>query len=350
MGKYTKQQLEERYTRLPPILQETLFSPEVAEKLFEIGKKNGITIEKIGFAAEETGFVILGLTRPREFVSELASRLEVDDDTARKIALDISHQIFFPLREALKQTHQIEIGEEAIQTSLEVRPLTGRGPTPARSAAPPPPAVEKVSSIKYQGQRIPLVEIGSLKAPPPPAGGQPSFLTRDEVEKIVAEKKVTPRSTDTELRDTVNMPPLSRNTEPVPRFTPPPPKPPPSPAPPLKPQPSTPTPHPIPPVSTTPPQITQQQGQVSSIEYQGGSSPKVPPIDLRQPATSIKYRVSSIKEETQPAQIPDKAESQQAPAAPEAKIPSIDLRQTSKPQKEKLKPWSGYDPYREPVG
>src|SRR3989344_5123898 len=111
---YTQQELKERYEKLPEVLKDAMFNTDIAAKILELGKKHGLTIEKTGFMAEETGFVILGLTRPEELINVLAESLEVKEDQARNIATDLNHQIFFPLREALKTTHQIEIGEATL--------------------------------------------------------------------------------------------------------------------------------------------------------------------------------------------------------------------------------------------
>lgn len=272
---YTKQQLEERYQKLPDILKEAIFSAEVAEKLFEIGKKNGLTIEKVGFMAEETGRVILGLTRPSEFAGVLAERLGVSADAAQKIASDINHQIFFPLREALKQTHQIEVNEEAIQAPT---PLPAGGGKPER-------------------QKVPLVDLSGLKVPTAPTGGPPGFLSKEEVEKIVAQKKAAtppppaPKIPPIDLR--IAHPPQPASLS---RPTPPPP-----PTPPTQLSPQVPPPSP-----PAPPQLTP-------------AIPAAPPS---------------------------------SPPEPFSKIPAIDLRQPLKPpapEKPKPKPWQGYDPYKEPI-
>src|SRR3990167_3766263 len=118
---YTKQERDERYERLPQVLKEALFSADIAEKMFALGKKYALTMEKIGFMSEEAGFVVLGLTPPRAFTAALAERLQIPADAAEKIALEISHEIFFPLREALKQTHQIDVGEGAVAQNEESR-------------------------------------------------------------------------------------------------------------------------------------------------------------------------------------------------------------------------------------
>jgi len=172
MPKYTKQQLEAQYEKLPDTLKDAIFSAEIAEKMFAIGKKHGLTMEKTGFAAEETGFVILGLLPPREFASSLASRLDIDMDKAVAIASDINHQIFFPLREALKETHQIEIGEASIhhEEILPRRPDTPTVPASKTPETPRPPAP------------TPAAPAASVPIPPAPAPPQ-NIIPQKPIEK-----------------------------------------------------------------------------------------------------------------------------------------------------------------------
>lgn len=141
MPKYTQQQLEERYQKLPDILKDAMFSADIAAKIFTIGKKHGLTIDKIGLMAEETGYIILGLTRPAEFIQILNESLAVEESKARAIAIDISHQVLFPLREALKTTHQVEVSEEAMQKNfiiLKKPALPQMATTPAPQSSLPP--------------------------------------------------------------------------------------------------------------------------------------------------------------------------------------------------------------------
>ena len=115
MSPYTNEQIKQQYEKLPLALKDAMYSADIAEKMVALGRKHGITIEQVGYMAEETGYVVLGLTRPTQFVTALREKLGIDDTLARKIASDINHEVFYPLRETLKSTHQVEVSEDAIQ-------------------------------------------------------------------------------------------------------------------------------------------------------------------------------------------------------------------------------------------
>lgn len=167
MQNYTRQELKQRYEKLPEVLKDAMFSADIATKIFAIGKKHGLTIEKTGFMAEETGYLILGLTRPAELVNILTEALEVKEEQAKEIANDLNHQIFYPLREALKNAHQIEIGEGALQKNI----TTLKKPEPPVSSLPG----QKINTSPFLAPRPPSVPLSSIitipvsKTPPPVA-------------------------------------------------------------------------------------------------------------------------------------------------------------------------------------
>ncbi|MEK7541793.1 MAG: hypothetical protein AAB533_03025 [Patescibacteria group bacterium] len=373
---YTKQQLQERYEKLPDALKDAMFSTDVADKIFETGKKNGLTIEKIGFLAEETGRVILGLTRPNEFVAVLTGRLSTPADAAQKIASDINHQIFFPLREILKSTHQVDIGDAArpaadIDLRRAARPVTPVPPAAQKpmAPAPPPPAPQKppvpplIDLRKTEPGRPPLVEVGNLRAPGPTPSG---FLTREEVEKVVAEKKNQESIPDSigdknqgKAEQTIETPPL----------VPTPPAAPPSSTPP------TPASAQLSPLSKIAPiDLRKQDSPQPSPSYPQPSSPgipqsfpqeapppKMPPMDLRKdketdleftPPLPARVIDTTPSQSVPPSATPAPGPNPPAPRpAPASTPPPIDLRKLSvqppTPTTPKTKPWSGTDPYRE---
>lgn len=112
MSKYSQEEIKKHFDQLPEKLKQTLFSAEVADTMVGIGKKYNLTIEKIGFMAEETGNIILGLTRPEDFLKILKERLQTIDDIAPQIVADINSQVLAPLREVLKSAFQFELPED----------------------------------------------------------------------------------------------------------------------------------------------------------------------------------------------------------------------------------------------
>src|SRR3989344_541914 len=103
--KPSQEQLTERFDKLPTELRKAISSVVNADTIFDIGGHHGLMIDKTGNLAEEVGYVILGFTRPKDFVGQLANALQVDTQTAQAIASDVNKEIFLPVREHLRNLH-----------------------------------------------------------------------------------------------------------------------------------------------------------------------------------------------------------------------------------------------------
>lgn len=122
-----REEILDRYLDLPEDLQKALFSAQNSNTMFEIGKKHGLPVDKIGELADETGLVMLGMAKPSEYIKNLERRLGVEAIKAKEIAEEINQKIFSSIRESLKKIHGI--GEQE-----KPKTVTPPGVTPT----PPP--------------------------------------------------------------------------------------------------------------------------------------------------------------------------------------------------------------------
>ncbi|PCI30269.1 hypothetical protein COB55_00620 [Candidatus Wolfebacteria bacterium] len=95
---YTKEQKREKYNKLPQEMRDALLSMETAEAIFETTKKYGLGVKESGIVADETGNVMLGLTRSDEYIKQLSEHLEIEDDVVAKIATEINQSVFSKVR------------------------------------------------------------------------------------------------------------------------------------------------------------------------------------------------------------------------------------------------------------
>ena len=102
---YTDEQLTAKFKQLPEEIQAVVADQATEEKIFEIGQKHNLHIDKIGELVDEVGLVLLGLTKPTDFVGKLKTRLVIDQSNAEAIAAEVNTTIFLEIREALKQLH-----------------------------------------------------------------------------------------------------------------------------------------------------------------------------------------------------------------------------------------------------
>src|SRR3989338_962534 len=76
----------ERVSELPDDLRKALFARSTTDTIQVVGKNAGLSIDKIGELADETGRVMLGITSPSDYVKNLVSRLSVNQEKAKAIA------------------------------------------------------------------------------------------------------------------------------------------------------------------------------------------------------------------------------------------------------------------------
>lgn len=175
MPKLTPEQFREYYKKLPERLKEAYSSVKVANALQEIGKKYKLHVDKLGKLVNETGWVMLGATHPSEYVKNLSKALEVDETRARAIAQDVNEMVFNPIRDDLKQIHQIKSGGiQQKKDSREHRTETTKSQqekevplkTEEKEPAPPiaPPADVREKPMEKQIPRPEQAHKGTLQA------------------------------------------------------------------------------------------------------------------------------------------------------------------------------------------
>ncbi len=136
--------LAEKYKTIPPDVREAISSTEVAVKIEDIAKEQGLLLDKADVLAEETALVMLGLSNPSNFVSTLRRKLGVSEKTAIQIANEINDQVFKEIRESLRKLYEerkeeentehddAAINKQAILNEIE-------NPTPSQSSIKSPP-------------------------------------------------------------------------------------------------------------------------------------------------------------------------------------------------------------------
>ena len=120
MKDLTPQQIREIYIKLPQDLKDAILGVDSTEIMRKIGEKHKLAIDKIGKMVGEAGYVMLGVTHPNEFITNLAERLEVDKEKARAIAQEINEQIFKKVRESLRKIHNLREDEEERESQVDV--------------------------------------------------------------------------------------------------------------------------------------------------------------------------------------------------------------------------------------
>lgn len=172
MKTFSQQEVLDRYGQLPDSVKDALFAEATADKMESIGRKQGLLLDKIGVLAEETGYVMLGLTHPREFTARITEALGVAPMKAQEIAADVSEQVFKPIREHILASERDSepSAPEQPKSFAPSKNTKSPGNTPfvssmifPESAGSKPPTSSDIPSIK----KMPLEPSGSWKPPQP---------------------------------------------------------------------------------------------------------------------------------------------------------------------------------------
>ncbi|MBI2097831.1 MAG: hypothetical protein HYT46_02790 [Candidatus Vogelbacteria bacterium] len=93
------------FERLPEVIQKALGSIDLHGIMRKIGAEQKLRIDQMGMLDDEVGLVMVGETRPEDFLSHIKTRLLIDQTAAESIGREVNEQIFLPIRESLQKLH-----------------------------------------------------------------------------------------------------------------------------------------------------------------------------------------------------------------------------------------------------
>lgn len=99
---YTKEELYEKFENLPDDVQKAFLSIDTYDTIKKIVDKFKLHVDQSGQLSEEIGFVMLGVTRPENFLFNIQQKLGISTEVAGEIVKDINTDIFFPIRSSLE--------------------------------------------------------------------------------------------------------------------------------------------------------------------------------------------------------------------------------------------------------
>jgi hypothetical protein len=111
--KTEKDVFQEYYQQLPQSLKHAIWSAGVADINWSIGQKWNLGVEGIGIMAGEVGRLIVGISVPSEFSSNVARLLNVTPEQARGITADLHRRLFSRYENDLHETHGYFYAREA---------------------------------------------------------------------------------------------------------------------------------------------------------------------------------------------------------------------------------------------
>ena len=112
--------LAKQFAGLPPEIQKALSSEEVISVLQEIGRQHELHIDKVEDLLDAVTECLTGSLRPDKFSAEIANRLQISNEKAKNIAVEVNDRIFSAIREAMKKVYpapNLSVGHPEIDRS-----------------------------------------------------------------------------------------------------------------------------------------------------------------------------------------------------------------------------------------
>jgi hypothetical protein len=100
--------IKERYTQIPPELQQAIASVDLPSKFEAISKKYSLRIDQSGELQTETALIMLGLKPGSDFIKNLTENAELKKEQAQLIADEVNAEIFGKIRAFLRNMESAE--------------------------------------------------------------------------------------------------------------------------------------------------------------------------------------------------------------------------------------------------
>lgn len=105
--KQPRDKIKQSLSKASDVILDAIASPEGDQVIINVCKQKGLTPPQTAEVSSEVVQVMLGLTKPEDFVASIVARTGVKEDVAVEIAKEINEKIFRPIRDELKKVHGI---------------------------------------------------------------------------------------------------------------------------------------------------------------------------------------------------------------------------------------------------
>lgn len=101
---YEYKTLEEKFVKLPTEIQEALSSVEVAKSVKDIATKFELNIDQTSVLYDQVSFVMLGLVRGDDFVSNFSKETGLSTEVSQNIVKEINEKILVNIRSLMRES------------------------------------------------------------------------------------------------------------------------------------------------------------------------------------------------------------------------------------------------------
>lgn len=156
--------MQERFQKLPPVVQNAITSADVEKHLRELAQTHRLHLDQWTALENEVMLALLGLEPVADLAKNIKSEVGVDDAVATALASDISTIVFAPIRGELERLLEHPSAEAAATTGVEdmrtamLARQEGAAPAVASAIQAPPvvPATPPNPAPTLKVERAPL--------------------------------------------------------------------------------------------------------------------------------------------------------------------------------------------------
>ncbi len=170
LNKQTEVSSDPKFASLPLELQSAIAESDYQKKLYDIGTKYKLQVEKMGKLEELTIRFIKGEVTPSQYENSLALELDLEAEKARAMATEVNSSILQNIREYMRAFDADKSNEHTTSIARAVRAAQ------SDSAPLPPYAVSEKEQVKVMLKQVntPMpMNVDNLSMPKSPEVGVP---------------------------------------------------------------------------------------------------------------------------------------------------------------------------------
>jgi hypothetical protein len=185
-----ERKLDERFTSLPPEVQEAIANSNYQNELYVIANEEKLSIDQMGKLEKATNKILLGIEHPDKYTDILASELGLTNEKALEISSKVNEKILKNIRELLKSHAEVHA-----EIAVPIPPSTN--PSPIKSAPINSPIninIAPISEVKPVAEpKVVLTPMSEMKSAPTLA--ETSFMPKPIIEPITKKEDIVNTAT-----------------------------------------------------------------------------------------------------------------------------------------------------------
>ncbi len=117
--KYTKEELQNKFKKLPEDIKEAISSLEISNIIIDIGEKYKLHVDQIGGLIDEVGLLMLGLKSSIEFIDNLAVETGIPQEKITGIVDEINKKVLSKIEPFARKIHEARLEKKEEKVVLK---------------------------------------------------------------------------------------------------------------------------------------------------------------------------------------------------------------------------------------